>query len=299
MNLELLVNGRAKLAALIGNPVGHTFSPYIHNTLSRETGSNLIYIPLQVYDKVKLENSLAALNDLGAVGVNITLPYKTDVIEYVAHIDETAKRIVSVNTIAFRSDGYYGFNTDISGFLKGYSRDIGDDLKNKRISVIGAGGAARSIAFAAALSGASIIYIVNRTLAHADKVVDDIKRQFNVNIFSRPLCSPDVQHILRECDVIVNTTTVGMYPLMGSSPLPPLSGLDKRQVVYDIIYRPFKSALLEQAEEKGCKTANGLSMLLYQAIGSFEIWTGAHIEELLTEQVRSALERLLTKGEEK
>jgi len=252
---------------VIGNPIGHSSSPLIHNYWMKKY--NLID---SVYEKKKveeedLESIVKQVRDGKLIGVNITVPFKKKIIPFLDNLDDVANQTQSVNTLFKPYDKVTGFNTDVQGFIASYTKDPAIQYDNKNVFIIGAGGVTSSIVFSLILN-AKKIYITNRTKKKAEKFKDkDISGKIEVIDWGE---KPKV------CDLVVNTTSVG---LKKDESL----GLDfkeyennKNVLFYDIIYNPNETNFLKDARLRGNKTMNGKMMFLHQAGLAFQKWTGIY-----------------------
>ncbi len=275
MYLDKRVNSATVLTGLIGNPLGHTVSPQLHNSLFRRMGINGIYLPLQV-EKPKLGEAVKGLSSLGFAGFNVTIPYKVAVLDYVDEVSEYVKLLGTANTIKVKDGRLCAYNTDADGFFDAFVIQTGTDFKSKNVCILGAGGTARAIAIKIAMEGAERISIINRTEIKAEELasyINDIvqyKAQKADVAYACSSCSPEAAESLKQCDIIVNTTSVGMYPNVSVSPLSDEFIFNKDQIVCDVIYKPGRTKLLKMAESCGCKSINGAGMLFYQGVRAFE-----------------------------
>lgn len=271
------INGKTKVLAVIGDPIEHSLSPEIHNTLCRHLNLNYVYVPFKV-SAANLEDAIKGFKAAGIAGFNVTIPHKNSVIRWLDDISLEAKLMGAVNTVKLTAGRLEGFNTDGTGFIRSLkSENI--EVKGKKIVILGAGGAARGIAIKMAMEGASDIIIINRSTEKAQ----EISRIINQNI--NKVAKADSYHSLHDhgknCDILINTTPLGMSPNENSCPVEDLCFLSESTIVCDLIYNPRKTIFLRKAEEKGCKTVNGLGMLIYQAVEAFEIWTGIKVKNEL------------------
>ncbi len=259
-----MISGRTELFGIIGNPVRHSLSPAMHNAAFRELGLDCVYVPLATDD---IAAGVAGIKALGFSGASVTVPYKQDVIALVDELDPTAARIGAVNTLVIREDGpdsggrtICGYNTDWLGANRALAGKI--DLAGTRVLVLGAGGSARAIGLGLLKAGAEIV-LANRTLAKGQALAHEL---------GCPCHGLDELGQV-SADVLVNTTSVGMEPDSGATPI---RGdlLARFKVVMDIVYAPLETRLLREAAEAGCQTVNGLAMLLYQGAAQFKLWTG-------------------------
>lgn len=259
----MMVNGTTSLYGIIGNPVAHSLSPVMHNAAFAALSLNGIYVPMPVQNVVDGLKGLAAL---GFTGVSVTVPHKETVMEYLDEIDPVARRIGAVNTLLFRSHPdsgavvSRGFNTDWLGSNLALAEQM--KLAGSSILILGAGGAAKAVGFGLVEAGAEVV-ICNRS---------EEKGQELARWLGCGFCPTD-QLAGIQAEGLVNTTSVGMEPHADGIPIDPdlLSGFS---VVMDIVYAPLTTTLLHKAAAAGCRTIDGLSMLLYQGAVQFKIWTG-------------------------
>ncbi len=259
------------LAGVIGTPIAHSKSPQIHRHWLRTLGIAGHYIPMNV-SADNLPEVLRALPKAGFVGVNITIPHKEKVLEIADLVTDRATLIGAANTLIFRSDGkIHADNTDGYGFVKNLqSAPGGWDAAAGPAAVLGAGGAARAVIAALLHAGVPEIFLSNRTRVRADALAQEFGKRLRVFDWVQ------AGNMLDHAATVVNTTSLGM---VGQPPLRvPLDGLQKGAVVTDIVYTPLRTRLLEVAEEMGCRTVDGLGMLLHQAVPGFERWFGQRPE---------------------
>lgn len=267
------LDGKTQLVGIIGYPVAHSLSPEMHNAAFTYANLNWRYIPLPVHPE-RLEDALRGLGALGFRGVNITIPYKVSAIPLLDSITEAVSIVGAVNTI--RIDGssgrLEGFNTDITGFLADLAANQVHITKNMKAIVLGAGGAARAVGVALCRSGLKTIF-VNRTYEHAESLVQFLKSSWTTaDIEATTLDS--LAEVSHDADLIVNVTSVGMWPDVEKSPWPERIPFPKNATVYDTIYRPLRTRLMRDAERAGLRAVGGLGMLVYQGAASYEVWTG-------------------------
>ena len=255
-----------KKACVIGWPISHSRSPLIHNYWLKRLGLAGAYerVPVEPLKLVDFFNQLTAN---GYAGCNVTLPHKEEAFQLVKPADESTQRLGAVNTIYVRDDQLHGTNTDGEGFINNLASSCqGFDIRNTRAVLLGAGGAAMAIANALLQHGASEIVIANRSIERAEK----LRERFGPAI--KPMEWSQRSAQLSECDLLVNTTSLGMK---GQAELTiDLTLLDTKTVVSDIVYVPLRTAFLEQAAARGNPVVEGLGMLLHQAVRGFELWFG-------------------------
>ncbi|EOD00114.1 shikimate dehydrogenase [Caldisalinibacter kiritimatiensis] len=262
------IDANTELYCLIGHPVSKSLSPFIHNTSFEENGLNAKYMVFDVKPN-DLRKAIDGIKALGIKGFNVTIPHKIEIIKYLDDISKESKLIGAVNTVKNDNGKLIGYNTDGLGFIK--SLKVHDVVvKRKKVLILGAGGAAHAIAMMLAKEGANEIIILNRTEKKAKKLIEKIKNIYpNIKGRYGGLNSREINY--QDVDIIINCTSIGMYPNSNQSPIKK-NNLNKNMLVYDIVYKPRITKLLKDAEEKGCKVIGGLDMLLYQAILSEEIW---------------------------
>ena len=261
-----MINSKTYLTGLIGNPVEHSLSPEIHNFMFAETKENGIYLAFKV-EKENIKKSLEGMKSLGIKGFNVTIPHKEEVLSSLDFISEEVKAIKACNTI-FNNDGKLeGYNTDYLGFLKTLEEE-GFQIEGKNIALLGAGGASRAVLWALKNNNPLNVDIFNRSLDKAKNLIDEFEIKS-----SRAFLLTDFKNHSLKYDLIINTTSVGMGALKDQSPIEKNVEFKKEAMLYDLIYNPSKTKFLEIGASRNLKIINGLDMLLYQAILSFQIWT--------------------------
>ncbi len=263
------INGRTKLVGIVGSPVAHTLSPAMHNAAFQTLNLNWTYLPFQVESDGFEEFIKVASKIDNLVGLNVTMPYKERVKPLMDELTPQAEILGAVNTIHFSEGRMIGHNTDGQGFLLSLKNDGKKDPSLKSILVMGAGGAAKSVAISLAIAGAKEIFIANRTKEKAEKLAEIIKRLFGAPATGFAL-KDDLEEIVLSCDIVVNATPLGM--LTGEVPAF-FKHLSKNQFFCDLTYSPKEPKLLTIAKEQGAKGMDGVGMLLYQGAAAFEIWT--------------------------
>ena len=268
------------VAAVLGHPINHSKSPKLHNYWLSLFDIDGHYIPLDI-DPRNFENSIRALSGLGFVGANVTIPYKEKVLKIADKISDRAAIIGAANTLTFLQDGtIYADNTDGYGFLQNIKCKYNDWSAGEGTSVVfGAGGASRAILGALIEDGANEVILANRTRSRADQLRSDFGAKIKVVDWMK------VQNYLSDASTVINATSLGME---GKAELPiPLQGLKKNTLVTDIVYTPLNTPLLENAAKRGCRTVDGLGMLIHQAIPGFERWFG--VKPDVSEKLRELL----------
>lgn len=265
----MTINGATGLLGLMGWPVSHSFSPAMHNGAAAALGLNLVYLPLPVRPE-HLPQALAGLAALGFVGVNVTVPHKQAVLPLLDEVDEAARLIGAVNTIKVGEGGQLrGYNSDWQGFLADLAHQ-GVDPSGRSCLILGAGGAARAVAYGLGRSAAGRISVKARRPAQAEQLVADLQRLFPAGAF-HTYSPDDLAHL--SADLIINCTPLGMSPVIDCSPWPAAIPIPAGAFVYDLVYNPRQTNFMAQAVAAGNRAVNGLGMLVEQALVAFEIWT--------------------------
>lgn len=277
MILDKRVDGRTKLTGLIGNPVEHTVSPVIHNSLFSYLGINGVYLPLKT-EATQLEAAVRGLAALGFTGFNVTIPYKEAICGLLDEADEEVKLLGTANTVRIRDGRLYGYNTDGTGFVTAFKKQTGTDFSGKKVCILGAGGTARTLAVKVVQEGAGRVCIINRTVSKAEVIAGYINNRLSAGsglrepVFTLMPGTERAREILNSFDIIINTTSVGMFPNTDASPVEDDVEFLSKPIVYDVIYNPAETRFLAAARQKDCRVFNGAGMLLWQGIRAFEIW---------------------------
>jgi len=260
------ISGKTRLCGLIGDPVEHTMSPVMHNAAFNKMGLDYLYVQ-------ELGKAVEGMKALNIKGLNVTIPHKVTIIPFLDKLDRLAERIGAVNTIVNNDGILTGYNTDATGFLQALL-EKGIEPKGENVIILGAGGASRAVSFALAERGAHLI-ILNRLLEldWAEELADRISRIFERKVKALESNTENLVSVLREADILVNATSVGMTPNINDTPISS-DLLKPNLIVFDIVYNPIKTRLLREAEVAGAKTISGLDMLVWQGALAFEKWTG-------------------------
>ncbi len=285
------INGYTRVCGLIGNPVEHTMSPAIHNTLAGEQGINLVYVPFHV-PKGQVEEAARGAFALNLLGVNVTVPYKSEVIPFLEEIDPLAERIGAVNTLVRGERGYKGYNTDMPGLYRAMCED-GVALENEKVLILGAGGAARAVAMLAAEKGAEEIVLLNRTLEKAERLAADVNDAAGREIAGA--MALEQYHELPPEDryLAVQTTNVGMFPKTEETLIEDEAFYRKVHTGYDLIFNPARTRFIALVQKSGGRAFNGLKMLLYQGIIAYELWTGRQVDGSLARKAYEEMKRAM------
>ena len=272
------VKGISRVCGLIGNPVEHTLSPTIHNYLAERLGIELVYVPFHV-ETGYLDQSVKGAFGLNLLGLNVTVPYKTDVLQSLTDIDDLAKRIGAVNTLVRVQDGYKGYNTDMPGLYRAMEND-GVNLKGETILILGAGGVARAVAMMAADKAKEII-ILNRTIEKAEKIAEEINGYMGRKVVI-PQLLEDYKKLQEDKKYLaIQATNVGMHPNVEDVIIDDPDFYKRIHTGYDLIFNPFETRFMKEVAKQEGLAFNGLKMLLFQGIIAFELWTGTKVSDEL------------------
>jgi shikimate dehydrogenase len=265
------INTQTQLCGLLGNPVEHSLSPAIHNAAFQHLGLNFVYLAFPVED---VEGAMRGIKALGNLrGFSVTIPHKVAVMSFLDDIELTARHIGSVNTIVKENGKLTGYNTDASGALLAL-RQAGVTLSQKKVLILGSGGAARAIAFAIAVEEAvHELTILGIDEKERTSLVQDLREKTSVEVKQGSLSDVTLEESLPHTHVLIHCTPIGMYPRISESCVPQHL-LNPAMTVMDIVYNPLETRLLREAREKGCGVIRGVEMFVNQAVGQFERWTG-------------------------
>lgn len=281
------VSGTTGVFGIIGKPVTFSLSPMIHNTISSFLEIDTVYVPFPVGDG-NLSKAIEGAHGLGIKGVNITHPYKQEVIPLLTHVDPLALKIGAVNTLKYQEGGYSGYNTDADGLYTSLIQNK-VSLGGKDIVVLGAGGAARAVCMMAAQYGAQSIHILNRTQSNAQLLAIEVKKYYNISVEALSL---DQWEAIPDPCICFQTTSVGMGLSKNAAPIDEVEFYQKISVAVDLIYNPFETLFLKNSKSQGSYIINGFGMLLYQAIKAYEIWNNRQLTdaqlELLLDKISKA-----------
>jgi shikimate dehydrogenase len=294
MKIDNRITGTTRILGLMGNPVEHSISPQLHNTICTALNVDAVYVPFKV-EKSDLERAVKGLKAINVAGFNVTIPYKKEVMKYIDDNTKEALLMGAVNTVKNIDGRFYGYNTDAEGFSRSFKEETGTGFKGKRIVMLGAGGASRAIAVKLAIEGAVCISILNRTLSRAQEIVDIISNNYETSIQCLENGDSKQAELFKNADIIINTTSVGMFPGTENCPIDKSIVFEENQIIYDLIYNPVKSKLLKRAEKSGCKAINGMGMLFYQGIYAYEIWTGIKLSDEFKKDIYKSFKNILKK----
>jgi shikimate dehydrogenase len=284
------VHLNTKILGLIGHPLKHSYSPFIHNIAIDLKEIDYIYLPFDI-PASNLKNAVRGMIALGIRGFNVTIPHKENIIQFMSNVSEEASIIGAVNTVVNELGKLSGYNTDVNGILETLN-PFKEEIFGNEISVIGAGGASRAVIYTLIrYFKPSKIFLVNRTEQRADSLKNYFQDKMKYNSFkTKELFPPDLVEVFRSSKLIVNATSVGMYPDVDDSITMLADSFTKGQIVFDLVYNPIQTNLLKLASSNGAIALDGLKMLVYQAAKSFELWTS---ETMPVEQVYKSLQLFL------
>ena len=279
------IDGYTRLAAVVANPIKHSISPFIHNRAFEATNTNGVYLAWEV-EGTDLAETVANIRRYQMFGINLSMPYKEQVIPYLDQLSEEARLIGAVNTVVNREGTLIGYNTDGKGFFKSLPSF---KISGKRMVLLGAGGAAKAILAQAILDGVSQVSVfvrsasIEKTRPYLEKLQNETG--FKADLFALEDVS-ELQARITDSDLLVNATSVGMDGV--SLPISASILLPERLLVADVIYQPFETPFLNWARNQGNHAVNGLGMLLYQAAEAFQLWTS---KEMPTDQIWELLKQ--------
>ena len=268
-----MITSKTNFLALIGNPVNHSLSPIMHNAAIKYLGLDLIYFSIPCNEK-DFEIVIKSLSKINCKGINITIPFKEKVLNYCSKISPLAEKIKSVNTLKPNGKGeWHGINTDVEGLIYPLENL---NLENKHAIILGSGGSARSAIQGLLHLKISEIIVISRNQISLDSLLSDFKNQHLIKGLT--FQNPNIPNLINSADLIINTTPVGMINYTTEKTALPFgdnfwTSLNSKTVIYDLIYNPQETPLLSLSRKKGCKTINGMKMLVAQGAKSLSYWT--------------------------
>ena len=279
------ITGHTRLGCLLGTPVSHSISPMMHNEAFRILGLDCVYLCFDTKN-ADLKTMVQTLKEMNVYGFNLTMPDKERILPYLDELSPAARMIGAVNTVKNEDGRLIGHNTDGIGYMQSV-KDTGYDATTGPMTLLGAGGAASSIAIQAALDGVPVLHIVNRrgrswdnALRLADLINENTSCKADVTDMAKGVA---VKACIKDSLLLTNATSIGMAPNTDASPVQDTSCFHPDLLVSDIIYNPRRTKLLLEAQDAGCRISNGMYMLLYQGAAAFQIWTG---KEMPVEEIR-------------
>lgn len=273
MKLTDHINHETQIVGIIGHPLKHSFSPQMHNMTFVNQKLNCIYLPFDI-PVANLKEALKSLVVLGIKGVNVTIPHKERIIQYLDHISEAAASVGAVNTIVIQAGQLHGYNTDVDGIIATFL-PYKKEIAKSTVTIIGAGGAARAVLYSLIRHfKVGKINIINRTQEKSESLKDYFKDKMHFdNIDTYELMAKENIEVYQSSKLIVNATSIGLFPNIDDTPTDLADSFNPNQIVFDLIYNPLKTKFLEIAETKGANVINGLKMFVVQGAKSYELWT--------------------------
>lgn len=270
------IDGKTRVCGLIGNPVEHTLSPVIHNTLAQRMGQDLVYVPFLV-EESRVEDAVKGAYALNVLGLNVTVPHKSAVLPWVKEIDPLAEKIGAANTLVRCEDGFRAYNTDMTGLHRAMLSD-GIRLEQEKVILLGAGGAARAVAFLCAYTGVEKVYLLNRTVEKAQTVANEVNRSFGRECIC-PMALDEYDRIPGGGYLAIQCTSVGLHPHVDDVVIADEAFYEKLHSGYDLIYKPWETRFMNLVRENGGQAYNGLKMLCYQGIHAYELWNRVTVSD--------------------
>lgn len=272
----MIIDGHTRTCGLVGNPVEHTMSPAIHNTLAERLGHNLVYVPFHV-EEGRVKDSVKGAFGLNILGLNVTVPYKSDVIPALSEIDDLAEKIGAVNTLVRTDTGYKGYNTDMPGLYRAMTSE-GISMEGEEVILLGAGGAARAVAFMCAANNVSKVYLLNRSYEKAAAVAKEVNEKCGRECIY-PMLLSEYPKLSDKKFLAIQATSVGLYPDTDKAVIEEDAFYDKIHTGYDLIYKPAETKFMQMVKAHGGKAYHGLKMLLYQGVIAYELWNKVTVAE--------------------
>ncbi len=286
----MIIDGHTRTCGLFGNPVEHTMSPAIHNTIADMQGTNLVYVPFHVPTGA-IGDAVKGAFALNLLGCNVTVPYKSDVIPFMKEMDSLAEKIGAVNTLVRLEDGFKGYNTDMPGLYRAMTED-GITVEGSRAVILGAGGVARAVAILLADKGAKEIIILNRTLEKAQAIADEVNTLYTGNL-AKAMRIDRHSELSEEGYLCIQATNVGMFPKVDEAVIEEEAFYRKVGVAYDLVYNPSETKFMKLTKAAGGKAFNGLKMLLWQGVIAYELWTGTSVTKEQSDAAFSAMRKAM------
>ncbi|MCR2048528.1 shikimate dehydrogenase [Acetatifactor muris] len=285
-----MIDGYTRVCGVMGNPVEHTMSPAIHNTISKALGENLVYLPFHV-PAGQVGEAVKGAFALNLLGMNVTVPYKSEVLPFLREMDSLAETIGAVNTLVRTEQGFKGYNTDMPGLYRAMCAD-GVELAGENVLILGAGGVARAVAILCADKEVRQVMILNRTLEKARQIADEVNGIAGRKLAeARALAEYDM--LPQERYLAIQATNVGMFPKTEEAVIEDAAFYRRVHTGYDLIFNPADTRFMKLVRENGGRAFNGLKMLLYQGIIAHELWTGTEIDPGLAAKAYGEMRRAM------
>lgn len=281
------INGHTRLCGLIGNPVEHTLSPVIHNTVAEEMHDNLVYVPFHV-EQGNLQKAIAGAYSLNVLGLNVTVPYKQAVIPCLDCVEGLAEKIGAVNTLVRTENGFRGYNTDMMGLYRAMEEE-GIAFEAEDMILLGAGGAARAAAFLCAEKGAKRVYLLNRSYEKAAVLAEEVNRAYERDCIL-PMALSEYEKLPEEKMTAIQGTSAGLYPNTEDAVILDPAFYQHINKAYDLIYKPEETRFMKLVKEAGGEAYCGIRMLLYQGIIAYELFLDTKVPENVIRKVSALLQ---------
>lgn len=281
------INGHTRLCGLIGNPVEHTLSPVIHNTVAEEMHDNLVYVPFHV-EQGNLQKAIAGAYSLNVLGLNVTVPYKQAVIPCLDCVEGLAENIGAVNTLVRTENGFRGYNTDMMGLYRAMEEE-GIAFEAEDMILLGAGGAARAAAFLCAEKGAKRVYLLNRSYEKAAVLAEEVNRAYERDCIL-PMALSEYEKLPEEKMTAIQGTSAGLYPNTEDAVILDPAFYQHISKAYDLIYKPEETRFMKLVKEAGGEAYCGIRMLLYQGIIAYELFLDTKVPENVIRKVSALLQ---------
>lgn len=280
-----MISADTKVYGIIGNPVSHSLSPILQNTLAKEMNIDMSYSAFHVTENIK--EAIKGAFALNIKGFNVTIPYKKDMLDIVSDIDDRAKKIGAINTLIKTENGYKGYNTDIIGLgMSLYNNSL--SIKGKDIIILGAGGAAKAVLYLAIEEGVKSITLVNRNISKAKELKAEVGIK-DISVISLDDLKSNINLLDKYNYFVFQTTNVGMHPNVEDCIIEEEAFYEKCNSGIDLIYTPFETSFIKKMKSKGKTCINGLDMLILQGVASFEIWNNIKVKKDIIEKVKVLL----------
>ena len=287
-----MVDGRTRVCGIIANPVEHTLSPVLHNTLAQELGHRLIYVPFKP-EKAGLDAAVKGAFALHILGLNISVPYKQEVIKSLVAVDKDAEVIGAVNTLVRAEKGYIGYNTDYLGLWRAFCEE-GIVLDGQEVIVLGAGGTSKAVTYLCCKEGAKRVYLLNRTLKKAQELAEELNKEFQRDcVCAMQLVDYKEIPYKEHGYLAIQTSSVGMYPNQDQVILEDREWYRCLHTAFDIIYTPAQTRFMQLSESAGAKAYHGLKMLLYQGVIAYELWNNCTVPTEAVQKVYQVMKKEL------
>lgn len=284
------IDGKTRICGLMANPVEHTLSPLLHNTLAEKMDINMAYVPFKP-EKEGLDAAVKGAYALNLLGLNVSVPYKQQVMESLLEIDPMAEAIGAVNTLVRIEGGYKGYNTDIMGLKRAMELE-GVVMKGRPVVILGAGGVSKAVVHLCVSEGASKVFILNRTLARAQELAEQVNEHYH----TQTVVAMEIEKYMElpeDSYLAIQTTNVGMHPKVDEAVIEDKRFYERVETAYDMVYTPFHTKFMQLAAASGAKAFNGLRMLVYQGVCAYEMWNQVTVPEEISEYVYEQLKKEL------